>query len=520
MTRGETRRSRYPGYLTDGFIGLMLFVYPLWVGKGGYTDLTAAKYRFFAVAAAVYLSLLTLLLIELAVVGKGGELSPFFRGPWTAKLFLFAYLICCCISALFSAYGTGTWAGLGRYEGLRTILLYLGLFAGVSLFGRLRDWHLYLLGAAVLINTVLAALQYAGLNPFGLFPAGYTYHDAFVLYANQFLGTLGNTDLLSSFLSVAIPLFFARSVAMEKGARFVLPFAAGVFLLLLAGASAGILGVCAGLLLMAPLLLDAREKFSRALSAMSAAAFASGLYFCLDATYENRVTTVRFSPGLSAAALFGCAALLAAGSYLPGRNKASAPWRKDRARRLLCLLVAACILLGLAALLLVPFSAGTLREAQELLRGNADPSFGSGRLRIWTESLKLVPGHLWLGGGPDTLAGRIGFSFTRYSEQLGATIESKIDNAHNDYLNILVNTGLLSLLCYLAALFTCVLRAVRRSERHPAVLLPLAAVVSYSIQVFFSFSICITAPFFWMALAWCDGSAGSIRDGKEMRHER
>jgi hypothetical protein len=358
-----------------------------------------------------------------------------------------------------------------------------------------------------LINTVIGLLQYAGRNPLGLFPAGYTYHDAFVLYANEFMGTLGNTDLLSSFLSVAVMLFYAGFVVRGKGALFLPPFAAGVFLLLLSGVSAGLVGLSAALLLTAPVLLDTKERFLRALLAGASALFSAGLYFCLKVTYENRVTDLRFVPGTYAVAAFLASAVLAGSAFLFHRKKSAVPWRRERARRVLIWAVAAVVLLGVALLLFVPVSGGTLYEARQLLKGNIDPSFGSGRIRIWKESLGLVPQHPWFGGGPDTLASRIGFSFTRYSDELKMTIESKIDNAHNDYLNILVNTGFLSLIFYLAALASALLRGVRRRDKNPMALIPVAAVLSYSVQVFFSFSICITAPFFWVALAWCSGES-------------
>ena len=90
------------------------------------------------------------------------------------------------------------------------------------------------------------------------------------------------------------------------------------------------------------------------------------------------------------------------------------------------------------------------------------------------------------------------FSFKRYSETLGITIESFIDNAHNDYLNILVNTGIFSLLAYLAALVCSISRAARQFDKNKTALFIMTALVCYLIQIFFSFSICIISPFFWV----------------------
>lgn len=58
------------------------------------------------------------------------------------------------------------------------------------------------------LNAGIGLLQYAGYNPLGLFPEGTGYHDAFILYNGQFMGTLGNVDTLSAFLCLMVPLFY------------------------------------------------------------------------------------------------------------------------------------------------------------------------------------------------------------------------------------------------------------------------------------------------------------------------
>lgn len=491
-------------FLTDIYLSLMLLIYPLWVGPGGYIDITPVKYRFFVTVTIVYLVINVLLMAELTIIGKSREVFNLLRRPHLTKLLLLSFILCCCLSALFSDYGVKTWVGLGRYEGLSTYILYFSLFVAVSIFGRFKDLHLYLLGMAVIINAVIGLFQYSGLNPFGLFPQGYTYHDAFVLYANQFMGTIGNVDILSSFLSISVPIFLVKYIITDNGKVFILPFIAGMLLLLLSGVNAGLLGIIVGFILLFPLLLDTKEKFIRSFIAAAAMAFLTGIYFCIRLTYLNRVTELSFVLNIKSMISYLMAALLILVSILIKLKKTKNPWNPKKIRIILYLLIGVGMIIGLAVIVIFPFSGGTLYEAQQVLKGNISSSFGSGRIRIWQESFKLLPGHLLFGGGPDTLAARIGFSFTRYSDLLGIQLESKIDNAHNDYLNILVNTGLPSLVLYLSALGTCIIKAIRNCDTKTEILIPLAAVLCYSIQIFFNFSICTTAPFFWISLAFCD----------------
>ena len=163
---------------------------------------------------------------------------------------------------------------------------------------------------------------------------------------------------------------------------------------------------------------------------------------------------------------------------------------------------------------------GFLYEAAALMHGRWDDRFGTGRIYIWRNVIQLVPEHLLLGGGPDTLGLRTDAAFERYDETLGILIHSAIDTAHNEYLNILVNQGLLALLSYLAALLASAIHWVRRGAEEPAAALCGCAVLGYCIQAFFGISSPISTPYLWLALAvldsdLCVSKSNSLEKGSE-----
>lgn len=172
-----------------------------------------------------------------------------------------------------------------------------------------------------------------------------------------------------------------------------------------------------------------------------------------------------------------------------------------RTRRHLALTLLAAA--GLALILLWTWDVGDglLHEMHQLLHGRADGSFGSGRLYIWKEVLKRVPGQLGFGTGPDTMLLAQIEPFTRYDENLGALIVGQIDVAHNEYLNLLYHQGIFALVAYLAALIWLAGQWIRRSRTDAAVAMLGAAALCYGVQAFFGFSMCMTAPFFWLTLA-------------------
>lgn len=176
---------------------------------------------------------------------------------------------------------------------------------------------------------------------------------------------------------------------------------------------------------------------------------------------------------------------------------------KGRKRRLLSTFA----LVLLAAALLAALWAfgdrigGTAAEASALLHGQAEDSFGSSRIYIWRKVWELVPERPWFGGGPDTLWLRTDAAFERYDEALGVLIRSEVDAAHNEYLNILVNQGLLSLLFYLALLLSAARNWFLRGPEDPVAAVCGSAAACYGIQAFFGISSPAAAPFFWIALA-------------------
>ncbi len=79
------------------------------------------------------------------------------------------------VSAAFSPYKMFMWVGIGRYDGLLTILLYCLTFFIVSTFGKLHKWHVLGFIVSMSILSVIGLLQYFGVNAFGLYQQGITF---------------------------------------------------------------------------------------------------------------------------------------------------------------------------------------------------------------------------------------------------------------------------------------------------------------------------------------------------------
>ena len=193
--------------LADVYLAAMVSLFLLWPGLGGYAQFTTQKATLFFLLSGVYLGGTVLLRLELMLVGGLGLPRPGSIRQALPQLLMALYWLFTALSTLLSPFREIAFFGSARYEGFLTISLYCGCFLLLCAYARPRAWLLWLFGISVSLNDLLCFLQLAGLNPLKLYPEGMNYYDGNMLYAGQFLGTVGNADLLSALLCVAIPVF-------------------------------------------------------------------------------------------------------------------------------------------------------------------------------------------------------------------------------------------------------------------------------------------------------------------------
>ncbi|MBR3561403.1 MAG: O-antigen ligase family protein [Oscillospiraceae bacterium] len=254
--------------ITSLYLAALLCLYLLYPGQG-YQSITVQKWQLYLWLTGIYAAAALLARLELALVGAAPLPSP--RGLGSALspphwLFL-GYLLVTALSAALSEHRPTALWGSVRCEGLAAITLYVVSFLLVSAYARPRRWMLWLFAAAISVNCVICLIQFAGYNPLHLYPEGMNYYGAYKQYAGEFLGTIGNVDILSAVLSLSIPAFCA-ALLRGKGdrLRFLLPapMILCLIVLLKAFVAGGVLGVGGALVLSAPLLCEGKTARKRA----------------------------------------------------------------------------------------------------------------------------------------------------------------------------------------------------------------------------------------------------------------
>ena len=483
---------------TSIYIALLLTVFLLAFPGDGYTGIQEFKHSLFLLICGGYVITIAVLRVMYVITDTEpvGKIREKLRDIPIANKFLLGFLLATIISSVFSVH-PGTFFGSFRYEGVLTIGIYILSCFFVSIYFRPQIWMLFLFGGVVGLSSILALIQLTGANPFTLYPEGFNYYDANVYYSGEFLSTIGNAGLFGAFLSLAVGILAMAFIKFDFKERWflVLPFFIAVLLIFEMGIDAALLALLVGFALMFPIAVTSQKTLANTLIVFAIITAAFGLSQALvfqdgPILFASVNTTIFITVGLiSLFSIF----------IIKSSIFAKISTRQYRAGATVIILSSICF----ALITLWQYSGqpvGMIYEASQVLRGNWDDDFGTGRVFIWRSVLEAIQwSTLLLGTGPDTL-GYWGIYFSRYDEHLGVTLFANTDAAHNELLHILATGGLLSLLAYLGALLFAAVNWIRYPE-NPISAVAGAGVLFYVIQAFFGISQSISAPFFWTCFA-------------------
>ena len=134
----------------------------------------------------------------------------------------------------------------------------------------------------------------------------------------------------------------------------------------------------------------------------------------------------------------------------------------------------------------------TKTEVKEIVKGNFNDEFGSGRIKLWKETFEIVPKYLLHGIGIDN------FGNIKNGKPIRGLI-SYFDKAHNEYLQVLVTMGIFSLISYLCLHFIIIKNGIKNTFKDKEIYLILP-VIGYLIQAQFNISVIEVAPLFYIGL--------------------
>lgn len=490
----------------------MFAIFPVFC-TDGYFNIRHDRYYFFlfiSVAALVVQGVILLLsgserknLPHNLQAVHAARTGPWYRRlsftDWAMLVFVAAAGVSTALSDYFtdSLYGTA-----GRNNGLILLLVYGGVYFMVSRCYVHREYVFAGLSLCSGFVSILALLNFFYLDPLGMFDQ-LNASDSLI-----FISTIGNKNLLSSYLCITLPATVSLFVHCEhKGLRslYLICSALGFAALMCADSDSGFLGI--GAFSLVGLCLYAREpgKLKRYLLALTLMLLAARLLqpVCTLPDFPNKGMGSLphffvFSPVMTGVLIL--LALITGMMYLLHWKKPQLMLPAGVRGILATALVAGGLTLVIGMLYYTFLDPSQPLDAPwNLLR--LDDSWGTHRGFIWRRSMDIFSDFSWkeklLGSGPDTFYP----VFKPYFGELAQFGDTSTNAAHNEYIHYLITHGLVGLGAYLAVVIGSITQSLASAKKDPYALVFTCAVTGYSVQALVNIAQPITTPLLILFIA-------------------
>ncbi|MCL2083560.1 MAG: O-antigen ligase family protein [Oscillospiraceae bacterium] len=421
---------------------------------------------------------------------------------------LLAYLLIMLISALralslpggddFSPF-TGTTM---RNEGFFMWAGYICAFFLVSRLSKPQFSHFIALGGTSVLVSGYAILQYYGLDPLSLkVGSALGVNGPKMLY----FSTMSNRNVFSSYLCLILPALIVMLCRGKRLSRFwILPMIwLNIYAILLGNTEGGYIALLAAVFFAIPFIVGGFSSAGRLLLA------ASGLPLLMllrrAVHWEEwgnppytRLTGLCLVCGIVFVVLGLGLIFLSMQKNKPEGKEFYFLTKKPFIIGWMLMPIVFSAVLWVALPSLAEKSQGkTTQELYELSRGVLSDSAGSNRGFIWKSALSVLPERLLIGYGPDGLH-RV-FN-ERFNDEAKERFGVVFDKAHNEYLQVLVDSGILGLACLLVFYGLLLWRATRHlcKTNNGLALAAWSAGFCFLIQAFFNISTPFANPIAWV----------------------
>lgn len=517
----ENGRKELTGVLCNLYSIVLLAALPLYTG-GSYWRIGDSKYLLFRNISLLCLGVW--LVCALAAWGirlkgrRSGKVSGDSGRFSVVDGFVLAYGGCVLLSALCSPYGRTAWTGYRDwYMGAASQLIFVGIYFFVSRNYDQSGYPLYFGEAALLFVTVLGLLNRLGFDPFGLFEG---LSEQSWEYSHM-LSTVGNINWLCGYLCVALVVPVARYLDCDNCVRKWILYGVsvtGLVLLCIQGSDSG--PVLTAVTVLLCIVAGRRDREYAVRGTALAAGTALGipvmnylisLRQSIDRTpYDGGSHRLLAWPWWWAVslALWVVYALLYRTQEKPESRSApetqekpesqgalgrqseagsrSAPHTRTMRRRTA---VTAALIAAAACAGILVLPAGR----------SLDDSWGTYRGKLWKIAwegfAEASPARKLVGVGPDCFAEALDTEVIDEGHWAGAVYA----NAHNEWLNQLVNLGMLGTACYLG-IFAGGLWRYRRQLQGVFV------ICLYLVHSLVSFQQVLNAPLLFLILGMCENA--------------
>ncbi len=500
-------------YIVMIYFLVMTTVYPLYA-PGGYMHIGQVKYEFFrGVSLVMTASLIAVILGSYLMHRENNWLLSHYKQMSVTDWFAYGYLVAVMISYLCSSYKKDAlWGAEGWYMGVITQMIFVLIYFFFSRYfhADVRWFGIWMLSSAIVFVLGIC-------NRYSVYP---------IVMQGQtegFISTLGNINWFCGYWSVTAPIGIAAYWSSDKlwirtltGTYSVIAMVSGIT----QGSSSAYLVFIAMLLVLFILSLNNNRRLYRFLELcmMFAASCQFGRIMKylpgLEYNYEiydakSMISYVLLDSNSTIWAfmvLLGCYVLF---RVLEKRGR----FHIEKHKWLWGILTIAVMFTVAVTVLLWLFDSDVLNlcdipprtpDEDVSLGIYFDEEWGNGRGAAWNCGMEAYRNmdvlHKVVGIGPDCFADYV-YSIPESADKLIEQFDDlRLTNAHSEPITLLVNIGMLGVVCYIGIMATGFVRFLRGAGRQPVLYLCAVSVLAYIAHNLVSFQQVLNTPFIFIIL--------------------
>lgn len=552
--RIETFMGRAGNVLAWSVLIVVFCVLPLYF-KSGYELISSRKYillmnagKILAIVGGVFY------LFKIAVITKqrrkktkpGQKEQKQFSTSFLSDtaFFMVVFVLLAAISHFASDFRTGgeyyytdwffegsLWGTKGWYMGLMSYVIFAMFAFLLAKNLKYSEYALIPIFAVAFIESLWGVLNRYNIDPVGM---NYNYVDE-----ATFLASIGNINWFAGYSSIVFPLIWGLYFTTERKWLKLTLFPVCIvsfYMVLVNGSNSGLFSMAVTFLVLLGLALKSRKGIIRFLELLATLLIPASLigiiklipgtraliseggrlerfygvpaviallvvyfFIMILSDYKFRERTQNGIHGAT-----GDALVMKESAKGKGENTEKGEKKPGITMVQRVYLISVASLVGLYILLLVlnTLTHGTLPNIGKLIGDSAlftfNNDWGSGRGATWSLGMKtFLHGDFidkLIGSGPDTMYYQM-ISFSDLHEEWYSIYKgARLTNAHNEWITLLVNNGILGLLAFVFMLASSVKASFKAAKEKPELIIFSLAIISYTAHNMFSFQQITNTP--------------------------
>lgn len=480
------KKSFFAEKLTNVYICLIVFFLPLIFNKGFY-NISQAKSLCFLILTISFIVIYIIYKAINVLIHKKIDFKPIIL-----DLAVLIFAVANIISAFFSKYNDSWMGKNSRLQGGFVILIYALMYYIVSNNLSKKNVFQSLLVFSFCIVSLVAVLNSFDIDLLGI------KKDLIDGDKLRFISTIGNINFFSSYVCLCFPFIIVTYCNTEETiekSHYLLAIVFGSFSMVLTSSESFVIGFVAFIIVFAFFCFKDVVKLIRLLEALiiiflTSAIFSYVIKFANVSDYTiSDLLKIILNPILTISIIVLCFILK---TIISKHSEYIVTIKK------IYILFLSIALITMVALF-VYANCNSLGDLDKYFK--ITDTWGTNRGYIYRkcfEVLKSFSVKEWfIGIGPEVLQNVFDYSASEY-------LGEYIDQAHSEYLQFLLTTGVIGLFSYLFIIVSVVLLVVRNPKNNLTIALYMG-LIAYWFQAMFNIAQSFSTPFVYLFIAIISG---------------